>query len=184
MNYDFKWLSIFIGNCIFIIVIQLMNDSLASMALNLYPYALCIFTPLLLVSYTTGLISIFITGLILDATTILPLGTTSVLFAIVYTAYSYFGQRFKTYKVWHSVLILLSANAIIFTFLGFFLDSNNYFNLYFWGSNLLNLFFSQILLLFITPWFLALQSRLMIIFTPKLTTQQTKKAIDAVNLSC
>lgn len=179
MNYDFKWLGLFLGNCILIFVIQLMNDTFASMTLNLYPYALCIFTPILLVSYTTGLISVFITGLILDSTTTLSFGTTSILFSIVYTAYSYFSQQYKTYKAWHYVCILLSANAIIFIFLSLFIDLNNYSSPHFWVSILLNLLFSQLLLLFITPWFLSLQCRLIGVLTLKFKNQQPNNVLDA-----
>lgn len=152
-----KWLCLILGNCILLFVVQLINDSLASITINLFPYALFIFIPNILVSFTTGLISVFISGLILDASSSLPLGTTAILLTIIYTIYSCFTQRFKTYSAWHNTLILLSANAIIFAFLSVFIDPVNYSSSYFWGSIIINLLFSQIMILCITPWFLSLQ---------------------------
>lgn len=164
-----KWLYILIGNCILIFLIQLINSTLASFTINIYISALFIFIPILSVSYTTGLVTVFLTGLLLDASATIPFGTTAFLLSCAYTAYFSFCDRYKPSSDWHNMLLLQSANAITFSFLSVTVDSGNYSNPYFWISLLINLLFSQILLLFITPWFLSLQYSLQLFLTPKMS---------------
>lgn len=152
-----KWIFLLFGNCILIFLIQLINDALGKFTINLYPYALFVFVPIILVPYSTGLISVFITGLILDASAMLPFGTTTILFSIVYTGCFWVHKRFKAYSDWYNMILLQFANAILFSLLSVLINSSNYGSSHFWISILMNLFFSQIVLLFITPWFLGLQ---------------------------
>lgn len=170
MLSDPRWLILIIGNCILLFLMQLINDTLATVTIYLCPYALFIFAPSILVPYTTGLPSVFVIGLFLDAASALPPGTTALILVIVYTACSWFHQKFKTYSSWHNVLILQCTNAIIFAFLGVFINPSNYVSGYYWASIFINLCFSQLALLFIAPWFLALQCSLFNLFRSKLSS--------------
>ncbi len=162
-----KWLSLLLGNCILIFVMQLINNGLGALTINIYINALFLFIPILLVPYSTGLLSVIITSCILDASALFPFGTSTVLFSLVYTVYFWIYQRFKSHSDLHNMLLLQSANAITFSLMSVFINSSNYSNFYFWASILLNLFFSQILLLFITRWFLSLQYSLLNCFAFK-----------------
>lgn len=182
MISNFKWAILIIGNSILIFLMQLVNHTLACVTIHISLFALFIFIPLLLLSFTSGLISVFITGFILDTSSNLPIGTTTLTLSIVYTAAFSFRHQFKAYTSSHNILILQSANAIIFAFLTVTIDPTNYSNLYYWSSILLNLFFSQLTLLFITPWFFNLQNSLLSFFDSRFKIPQ-KQISDPTNLN-
>lgn len=163
-----KWPVLLIGNCILIFLIQLINDALAVTTLYFCPSALFIFAPLILLTFTSGLISIIITGLILDASSALPSGTITIILAIVYTGCFWFRHQFKAYSGRHNMVMLQCSNAVIWAFLSVFIISDNYSSLHYWGSILCNLLFSQIAILFISSWFLNLQNSLLNTFSSDL----------------
>lgn len=156
-----KWPILVIGNCILIFLMQLINNSLAPYTIHFSPLALFVFTPLIFLPFTPGLISVISTGLILDASIMLPPGTITITLVVVYTLCFWFRGQFKTYSTQHNILILQSANAIILAFLSVSISASNHSSTYYWISIVLNLIFSQILLLFLAPWFLTLQSSLL-----------------------
>lgn len=178
MISEIKWPILVIGNFILIFLLQMINNALAPYTIHLYPFALFIFSPLLLLPFTPGLISIVITGLILDASSTLSPGTTTLILVIVYTACSWFRRQFKTCSGWHNMLLLQSANAIILSFLTVFVNPSNHTSIYFWISTLSNLILSQILLIFIASWFLNLQNSLLILFASKLKDPKAQSQVD------
>lgn len=151
-----KWLSILLGNCILIFLMQLVNNALGEFTVHLSLYGLFLYVPLLLVPFMTGLISVIVTGLILDASAMVPFGMITGIFTIVYTGCFWIYQCLKAYSNWNNMLLIQLSNAIVIGLLSVFINSSNYTSLYFWVSILMNLIFSQITLLFITSWFLTL----------------------------
>lgn len=182
MISETKWPILVIGNFLLIFLIQMINDALAPYSVHLYPFALFIFTPLLLLPFTTGLISVVVTGLILDASATLSPGTITIILAVVYTACTWFRRQFKTYSGWHNMLILQSANAVVIAFLTVFINSNIHTSLYFWISVLSNLILSQILLLFIASWFLNLQNSLLNLFGAQLKDPNAQNQVDNLTI--
>lgn len=178
-----KCLILIIGNCVLIFLMQLINNALSPHTLHFCPFALFIFTPLIVLPWTAGLISIITTGLILDSSTMLLPGTTTIILVVVYTMCFWFRAQFKTYSAYHNILILQSANAIILAFLSVFINPSNHTSFHYWISILFNLIFSQILLLFIAPWFLALQNSLLSLFHSKLKAPNTHTQSQIENLS-
>lgn len=161
MTKDFRWLVIILGNCILLFLVQWVNHSLASVLLHVFPFALYIFVPLILLPFTSGLLSVFITGLILDVSVGFSFGVMAVILSVVYTAAYSFRHHFKIYSGWHNMLILQSANAIVFALLLEIIDPSNYGHAGFWLSMVINLIFTQFILLIVAPWFLDLQNSLL-----------------------
>lgn len=167
MIANIKWLPLLIGNSILIFLIQLVNDTLAPTTIHLYPLALFIFAPLILLPFTAGLISVIFTGLFLDASAYLPLGITTLILAFVYTACSWLRHQFKAYSGQHNMLIIQSANAVIWAFLSVFIREIDHTKPQYWISVFSNLLLSQITILVITSWFLNLQNSLLNLFNTK-----------------
>lgn len=178
MISEMKWPVLVIGNCILIFLMQLINDALGPYTIHLCPFALFIFIPLVTLPFAAGLASVIATGLILDASIMLVPGTTTIILAVVYTACFWFRGQFKTYSAWHNMLILQSGNAIIVAFLSVFINTSNHISAYYWISIVINLVFSQILLLFISPWFLTLQNSLLSMLCSKLKTPEVQTQVE------
>lgn len=154
MNIDLRWLLTFFGNCVFIFVIQLVNDTIGTQTIFLYLNGLAIFAPLLFYPIHTGLLCTMLTGVVVDVFQLTPFGLSPFLFALTFTTCYSYRNHFKGNTSFHDTLIIQVSNAALFLTLNLLLNTSNIIFFSFWLSLFVNLIISQLVLIFITPWFL------------------------------
>jgi len=170
MPFDLRWIIILFGNCLLLFLVAMVNDALAPLSIYLYINGLIVLVPLIYLSLSKGLLCVLITGIYSDAILLLPFGTSPVIFAVVFTAYYWFRQEFKThYSPGHNLLYAVSGNAFLLAITSITLNEGSLSHFSYWSSILLNFLFSQIVLSLITPWFISLQGSLVELASPKTT---------------
>lgn len=158
-RYDSRWLLVVSANLILAWLTGLANHYLAPLALHLYIAGLCVVFAGLRVDPKQGLIATLLTGLLLDATIPVPFGTHLVLLGLIHATLLYGRRRFPREGSIFSIVVAQFANLFLFISLSFLLVGENPRPGEAWLRIFFDLMVSQIVILLITPWFLALQSR-------------------------
>jgi hypothetical protein len=160
-RFDPRWLIVFLSNYLLWWLVGLANSHLASSAVHLYVGGLFVVYPALRLDRRHGLIAILLTGLMMDAVDPLPYGTSMMLLAFVHATLLHGRQRFPREGALFGIVVALFANLFLVLALSFFLVSGHPQPALAWIRIFVDLLASQLFLLVITPWFLALQDRAM-----------------------
>ena len=160
-KYDPRWSIVFGANLLLWWLVGLANNYLANFAVHLYVGGLFVVYAALRLDRKHGLIAIVLTGLLIDAVEPVPYGTSLLLLGLVHATLLYGRQRFPREGAVFGVVVALLANLFLVIALSFLLVGANPRPASAWLRIFADLLASQLLLLVITPWFLALQDRAM-----------------------
>ena len=161
MRRDHRWLVLLGTSILLWFIIGEVNHHLARWNLSLYVGGLMLTFGLLYFPRKTGLLHALFLGLWMDAASPQPFGLSMVLFALAHLTFFHFKQKLPTEETVTAVSFALLLNAGIFLFLtlwhltgvpdfaGYALKAATDFLL------------SQILILLIAPWYLALQNEIL-----------------------
>ncbi len=160
-KYDPRWLIVAGANLLLWWLVGLANNYLAGSAVHLYVGGLFVVYASLRLDRKHGLIAILLTGLLVDAVEPVPFGTSMVLLGLVHATLLYGRQRFPREGAVFGSVVALFANLFLVIALSFLLVGGNPRPGAAWLRLFADLIASQLFLLVITPWFLALQDRAM-----------------------
>jgi rod shape-determining protein MreD len=160
-KYDPRWLLVFLANFLLWWLVGLLNHHLAGTTLHLYAGGLFVVYAALRLDRKHGLIAIALTGLLMDATSPVPYGTSVVLLGLVHATLLYGRQRFPREGALFGLVVALLANLFLFIALSFLLIGASPRPGSAWLRIFADLLASQVFLLLVTPWFLALQDQAM-----------------------
>jgi rod shape-determining protein MreD len=156
---DPRWLVVFLANLLLWWLTGLANNYLAPYAVHLYLGGLFTIYAALQLDGKHGLIATVLTGLMFDATTPLPFGTSVVLLGLVHATLLSGRQRFPREGSVFGIVVAQFANLFLFIALSFLLVGANPRPAEAWLRIFVDLIASQLAILLIAPWFLALQAR-------------------------
>lgn len=160
-KYDPRWFIVFGANLLLWWLVGLANNYLASFAVHLYLGGLFVVYASLRLDRKHGLIAIVLTGLLIDAVEPVPYGTSLLLLGLVHATLLYGRQRFPREGAVFGMVVALLANLFLVIALSFLLIGANPRPASAWLRIFADLLASQLLIILITPWFLALQDRAM-----------------------
>jgi rod shape-determining protein MreD len=157
---DPRWLIVFAANLLLWWLVGLLNHALAGLAVHCYVGGLFVVYSALRLDRRHGLIAVALTGLLVDAAEPVPYGTSLFLFGLVHATLLYGRQREGTV---FATVVALFTNLFLVIALSFLLVGANPRPGSAWLRIFADLLASQLLLVVITPWFIALQDRAMAI---------------------
>lgn len=141
------------------ILIGQVNHLLSAWRVSLFLGGLYIVFAALKLRRSEGLGTVFAAGLLVDAQAPVPFGLHALLFATAYTVVFRFRTRIPRDDSLLSIVVALLANLGIFLGLSFFALRNLPTGTNAWPRLLTDLALSQVVLAFVAPWYLALQTR-------------------------
>ena len=160
-RYDPRWLIVTLANLLLWWLTGLANHYVAGFAVYFYLGGLLVTYAALRLDAKHGLITTMLTGLMVDAMEPVPFGTSLLLYSLVHATVLYGRQRFPREGAVVGIVVALLANLFLFISLSFLLVGANPRPGHAWLRIFADLFFSQIAILVVAPWFLALQVRAM-----------------------
>jgi rod shape-determining protein MreD len=160
-RYDPRWLIVFAANLLLWWLVGLVNHYLAASAVHFYVGGLFVVYSALRLDPRHGRIAVLLTGLLIDAVGPLPYGTSLLLLGLVHATLLQGRQRFPREGAVFGIVVALFANLFLVIALSFLLVGASPRPASAWLRIFVDLLASQLLLLVITPWFLALQDRAM-----------------------
>jgi rod shape-determining protein MreD len=160
-SYDPRWLIVLLANLLLWWLTGMANDRLATTSVHLYLGGLFVVYASLQVDRRQGLIAIVLTGLMVDSVEPVPFGTSVLLFGLVHATLLYGRQRLPREGAIFGTIVALFANLFLFIALSFLLIGANPRPGEAWLRLFVDLLASQVVILVIAPWFLALQARTM-----------------------
>jgi cell shape-determining protein MreD len=168
-RYDPRWLIVTLANLLLCWLVGLANNSLGDfsflwldhVSIHLYLGGLLVTYAALRLDPKSGLVSTLLTGLMVDALTPVPYGTSLILFSLIHVTVLYGRHRFPREGPVISMVVALFANLFLFIALSFLLVGAGPRPGETWLRIFSDLFFSQLAILVLTPWFIALQDRAM-----------------------
>jgi len=160
-KYDPRWLIVFAANLLLWWLTGLVNDFCAGFAVHFYLGGLFVTYAALRLDRKHGFIATVLTGLMLDAAEPVPFGTSVLLFGLIHATLLYGRQQFPREGAVFGLVVALLANLFLFIALSFLLVGANPRPGEAWLRIFVDLLASQLFMLLIAPWFLALQDRAM-----------------------
>jgi hypothetical protein len=160
-RYDPRWLIVFGANLLLWWLLGLVNHYLAGISLHCYVGGLFVVYAALRLDYRHGLAAVLLTGLLIDAAAPVPYGTSMMLLGLVHATLIYGRRRFPREGAVFGIVVAMFANLFLFIVLSFLLAGGNPRPGAAWLRLFVDLLASQLLLVVVTPWFLALQDRAM-----------------------
>ena len=157
---DPRWLIVTLANLLLWWLTGLVNHSVGGFAVHFYLGGLLIAYAALRLNPKQGLIATVLTALMVDALEPVPF-TSLVLFSLIHVTVLYGRQRFPREGAIFGIVVALLANLFLFIALSFLLVGANPRPGTAWLRIFADLFFSQLAILVVAPWFLALQDRAM-----------------------
>jgi len=142
-------------------VVSQTNHYLAVWHLHVFAGALYVTFAALRLKPRSGLIVAMLGGLLCDANTPVPFGTHTLLFTICHALIFKFRHRIPADQTASQVIIALIANAGLFFALSVVLAMGNFAMGTMLPRLLLDLLISQLFVGLISPWFFALQTRIL-----------------------
>jgi rod shape-determining protein MreD len=158
---DPRWLIVTLANLLLWWLTGLANHTIAGLAVHVYVGGLLVTYAALRLDPANGLTATLLTGLFVDALEPVPFGTSLFLFALIHVTVLYGRQRFPREGAVISLVVALFANLFLFIALSFLLVGASPRPGSAWLRIFADLLISQLALLAITPWFIALQDRAM-----------------------
>ncbi|MEO6995583.1 MAG: hypothetical protein ABI273_18405 [Lacunisphaera sp.] len=168
---DSRWLVVLLANLLVWWLVGIANNYLSRFSflwmdycsIHLYLGGLFVVYPALHLSRPQGWIAIVLTGLMMDALQPVPFGTEMLLLGLVYATLLYGRRRFPREGAVFGIVVALFANLFLVIALSFLLVGADPRPGEAWLRIFVDLLASQLVILIITPWFLALQERSMAI---------------------
>lgn len=160
-RHDPRWLIVTLANLLLWWLTGLANHYVAGFAVHFYLGGLLLAYAALRLDPKQGLTATVLTSLLVDALDPVPFGTSLVLFSLVHLTVLYGRQRFPREGAVFGIVVALLANLFLFIALSFLLVGTNPRPADAWLRIFCDLFFSQIAILVVAPWFLSLQDRAM-----------------------
>jgi len=160
-RYDPRWVIVTAANLLLWWLLGMVNDRLAGSAVHLYVGGLFVSYAALRLDRKHGLIATVLTGFLLDAAEPVPFGTSVVLFGLIHATLLYGRQQFPREGAVFGLVVALLANLFLFIALSFLLIGANPRPGEAWLRVFVDLLASQVFILLLGPWFLALQDRAM-----------------------
>ena len=160
-RYDPRWLIVTLANLLLWWLTGLANHYVAGFAVHFYLGGLLLTYAALRLDPKQGLTATVLTSFLVDALDPVPFGTSLVLFSLVHLTVLYGRQRFPREGAVFGIVVALLANLFLFIALSFLLVGTNPRPADAWLRIFCDLFFSQIAILVVAPWFLSLQDRAM-----------------------
>ncbi|HEY8995404.1 MAG TPA: hypothetical protein VIM71_12120 [Lacunisphaera sp.] len=168
-RFDPRWLIVTLANVLLWWLVGLANNTLGSfsflwidqMSVHLYLGGLLVIYGALRLPPGHGITATLLTGLLVDSVEPVPFGTSMILFALIHATILYGRHRFPREGAIFGIVVALLANLFLFIALSFLLVGANPHPASAWLRIFADLFFSQIAILAIAPWFIALQDRAM-----------------------
>lgn len=160
---DLRWLIVFLANLFLLWLAGLANHYLAPHAVALYVAGLLVVYPALRLDPRHGFTATVLTGLAFDAMSPLPFGTHVVLLGLVHATLLYGRRRFPREEPIFATVVALLGNLFLFLALSFLLIGTHPRPAEGWLRLFVDLLASQLVLGLVTPWFMALQARLMLL---------------------
>lgn len=164
---DIRWLVVLAANLLLWWLVGTGNHYLTSawfpfadhFTTHVYVGGLFVTFAALRLDARNGFIATLLTGLLCDAVEPVPFGTNAALLGLVYAVLLQARHRFPRDEALFSTVVALLANLFLFIALSFLLISAHPRPADAWMRLFADLVVSQLLLVAITPWFLALQGR-------------------------
>jgi hypothetical protein len=160
-RYDPRWLIVTLANLLLWWLTGLLNHYLAGLAVHLYLGGLLVAYAALRLDPRSGLVATLLTGLMVDALEPVPFGTSLVLFSLVHAVVLYGRHRFPREGAIFGLVVALLANLFLVIALSFLLVGAGPRPATAWLRIFADLLFSQLAILVVAPWFIALQDRAM-----------------------
>jgi len=164
---DLRWLVVLLANLLLWWLVGTANNYLSSFSflwldycsVHLYVSGLFVVFSALRLSSKQGWIAVLLTGLMTDAVEPVPFGTSMFLLGLVYATLLYGRRRFPREGSIFGIVLALFANLFLMIALSFLLVGANPSPGEAWLRIFVDLLASQLVILLITPWFLALQKQ-------------------------
>ena len=160
-RHDPRWLIVTLANLLLWWLTGLANHYGADHAVYFYLGGLLITYAALRLDPKQGLIATLLTGLMVDALEPVPFGTSLILFSVIHLTVLYGRKRFPREGAVFGIVVALLANLFLFIALSFLLVGAGPRPASAWLRIFGDLFFSQLAIFLVAPWFLALQDRAM-----------------------
>ncbi|HWA27267.1 MAG TPA: hypothetical protein VG734_16560 [Lacunisphaera sp.] len=160
-RYDPRWLIVTLANLLLWWLTGLANHYIAGLAVHLSLGGLLVAYGALRLDARHGLTATILTALLVDALEPVPFGTSLVLFSLVHATVLYGRQQFPREGAIIGIVVALLANLFLFIALSFLMVGQNPHPASAWLRIFVDLFFSQLAIVLVAPWFLALQDRSM-----------------------
>lgn len=168
-KHDPRWLIVLLANLLLWWLAGLANSYLGRfsflwidyVSVHLYLGGLLVVYGALRLDRKHGLIATVLTGLMIDAGTPIPFGTSLLLLGLVHATLLYGRQRFPREGAVFGIVVALFANLFLIIALSFLLVGANPRPGEAWLRIFVDLLASQLVIVLVAPWFLALQDRAM-----------------------
>ena len=158
-NRDPRWLLVFFANLLLLWLVGLANHLLAPHHVSLYAGGLLVAFAALRLDPRHGLAATVLTALAADALAPVPFGTSLLLFGLVHAVLVAGRQRFPREEPVFAIVVALVANLFLFLSVSFVLIGRLPHPGQAWLRLFADLLASQVVLVLVTPWFMALQVR-------------------------
>jgi hypothetical protein len=160
-RYDPRWLIVTLANLVLWWLNGLLNHYVAGLAVHFYLGGLLVAYAALRLDPRSGLTATVLTALFVDSLEPVPFGTSLFLFSLVHGMLLYGRHRFPREGAVFGVVVALLANLFLVIALSFLLVGANPSPASAWLRIFADLLFSQLAILVVAPWFIALQDRAM-----------------------
>ena len=168
-KYDPRWLIVLLANLLLWWLAGLANNYLYRfsflwldyVSVHLYVGGLFVVYSALRLDRKHALVAVVLTGVMIDAVEPVPFGTSVVLLGLILATLFYGRQRFPREGSVFGIVVALFSNLFLVIALSFLLVGANPRPAEAWLRIFVDLLASQLVLVLITPWFLALQDRAM-----------------------
>ena len=158
---DIRWLLVLLANLLLLWLVGLANHYLSPFAVHLYVCGMMVAYAALRLDYRHGFLATVLTGLAFDATAPVPFGTHVVLLGLVHATLLSGRRRFPREEPIFATVVALFANLFLFIALSFVLISASPRPADTWMRLFADLVISQLAVGLATPWFMAINARLL-----------------------
>jgi hypothetical protein len=166
---DPRWLIVTLANLLLWWLLGLANNFLGNfsflwldyVSVHLYLGGLLVTYGALRLDPRSGLTATVLTAFLVDALEPVPFGTSLFLFSLVHATVLYGRHRFPREGAVFAIVVALLANLFLVIALSFLLVGAGPRPVAAWLRIFMDLVFSQVAILLVAPWFIALQDRTM-----------------------
>lgn len=160
-RYDPRWLIVTLANLLLWWLTGLLNHYIAGLSVHLYLGGLLVAYGALRLDPRSGFTATFFTALFVDSLEPVPFGTSLFLFSLVHGVVLFGRHRFPREGTIFAIVVALLLNLFLVIALSFLLVGAGPRPAAAWMRIFGDLLFSQLALVIVGPWFIALQNRTM-----------------------
>lgn len=160
-RYDPRWLIVALANLLLWWLTGLLNHYVAGLSVHFYLGGLLVAYGALRLDAGNGLTATFLTALLVDSLEPVPFGTSLFLFSLVHGVVLFGRHRFPREGTIFAIVVALLLNLFLVIALSFLLVGASPRPSAAWMRIFADLLFSQLAIVLVGPWFIALQDRAM-----------------------